>query len=134
MFRAFFTHHQEVLYVQQVVYIFWNEYKKYTNWCTYSTSWWWVKMCSKHVEAINRNKLEVNNTSCWSYYTDIVRQTVSNKKEKKLLVYTFDNINILFGLTFWLRDAPTSITFNNCTFCPHCIYVFCKQQLVPLTA
>jgi hypothetical protein len=37
-------------------------------------------------------------------------------------------------LTFWLRDAPTSLTFNNCTFCPHCIYVYCKQRLVPLTA
>ena len=24
-----------------------------------------------------------------------------------------------------LRDAPTGLTFNNCTFCPHCIYVFC---------
>ena len=26
---------------------------------------------------------------------------------------------------YWLRDAPTSLTFNNCTLCPHCIYVFC---------
>jgi len=25
---------------------------------------------------------------------------------------------------YWLRDAPTSLTFNNCIFCPHCIYVF----------
>jgi hypothetical protein len=41
---------------------------------------------------------------------------------------------ILAVLTFWLRDAPTSLTFNNCTFCPHCIYVFCKQRLGPLTA
>jgi len=24
-----------------------------------------------------------------------------------------------------LRDAPTGLTFNNCTLCPHCIYVFC---------
>jgi hypothetical protein len=24
-----------------------------------------------------------------------------------------------------LRDAPTGLTFNNCTFCPHRIYVFC---------
>ena len=24
-----------------------------------------------------------------------------------------------------LRDAPTSLTFNNCTLCPVCIYVFC---------
>ena len=23
------------------------------------------------------------------------------------------------------RDATTSLTFNNCTLCPHCIYVFC---------
>ena len=26
---------------------------------------------------------------------------------------------------YWLRDTPTSLTFNNCTLCPHCIYVFC---------
>jgi hypothetical protein len=26
---------------------------------------------------------------------------------------------------YWLRDAPTSLIFNNCTLCPHCIYVFC---------
>jgi hypothetical protein len=37
-------------------------------------------------------------------------------------------------LTFWLHDASTSITFNNCTFCPHFIYVLCKQRLMPLTA
>jgi hypothetical protein len=42
----------------------------------------------------------------------------------------------VFGisLTFLLRDAPTSLTFNNCTFCPHCIDVLCKQRRVPLTA
>jgi hypothetical protein len=37
-------------------------------------------------------------------------------------------------LIFWLRNASTSLTFNNCTFCPHCIDVLCKQRLVPLTA
>jgi hypothetical protein len=26
---------------------------------------------------------------------------------------------------YWSRDAPTSLTFNNCTLCPHRIYVFC---------
>ena len=26
---------------------------------------------------------------------------------------------------YWLRDAPTGLTFNNCTLYPHCIYVFC---------
>ena len=24
-----------------------------------------------------------------------------------------------------LHDAPTGLTFNNCTLCPHCIYMFC---------
>jgi hypothetical protein len=26
---------------------------------------------------------------------------------------------------YWLHDAPTGLTFNNCTLCPHCIYVCC---------
>ena len=26
---------------------------------------------------------------------------------------------------YWSRDAPPGLTFNNCTLCPHCIYVFC---------
>jgi hypothetical protein len=51
-----------------------------------------------------------------------------------LVTSTSLSLFLVKGLTFWLRDAPTSITFNNCTFCPHCIYVFYKQQLVPLTA
>ena len=25
----------------------------------------------------------------------------------------------------WFGDAPVGLTFNNCTLCPHCIYVFC---------
>jgi hypothetical protein len=41
-------------------------------------------------------------------------------------------------LLVMLCDAPTSLTFKNCTFCPHCIYVWLylsenKQRLVPLT-
>ena len=26
---------------------------------------------------------------------------------------------------YWSRDAPAGLTMNNCTLCPHCIYVFC---------
>ena len=26
---------------------------------------------------------------------------------------------------YWSRDAPKCLTYNNCTLCPHCIYVFC---------
>ena len=37
------------------------------------------------------------------------------------------HINPVFSLfkAYWLCDAPTGLTFNNCTLCPHCIYVFC---------
>jgi len=39
--------------------------------------------------------------------------------------------------TYWSRDAPTGLTFNNCTPCPHCIYGLYlsenKQRLVLLT-
>ena len=45
-------------------------------------------------------------------------------------------LSIILFKSYWLRDAPT---FNNCTLCPHCIYVIFylsenKQRLVPLTA
>ena len=41
-----------------------------------------------------------------------------------------ENLNFILkqshlSKAYWLRDAPTGLTFNNCTFCPHCIYVFC---------
>ena len=51
-----------------------------------------------------------------------------------------EKINIYFPFTFkltvtaymaqndrayWLNDAPTGLTFNNCTLCSRCIYVFC---------
>jgi hypothetical protein len=34
---------------------------------------------------------------------------------------------ILSLAQYWVRstDAPTGLTFNNCTLCPHYIYVFC---------
>ena len=35
---------------------------------------------------------------------------------------------IFFFLPFkayWLRDALVGLTFNNCTLCPRCVYVFC---------
>jgi hypothetical protein len=34
-------------------------------------------------------------------------------------------LNIKLLKTNWLHDAPTGLTFNNCTFCLHCIDVFC---------
>ena len=41
----------------------------------------------------------------------------------------FDKTDIIEELNlakaYWLRGAPKGLTFNNCTLCPHCIYVFC---------
>jgi hypothetical protein len=53
------------------------------------------------------------------------------KALRSLLEYTHATyiLQAVRILTFWLRDAPTSLTFNNCTFCPHSIYVCCKQRL-----
>jgi hypothetical protein len=39
-------------------------------------------------------------------------------KEKKNYIYD------LPFKAYWLRDAPTSLIFNNRKICPHCIYVF----------
>jgi hypothetical protein len=33
--------------------------------------------CSKHVKAINCDKLKANSASCWSYHTDMLRCTVN---------------------------------------------------------
>jgi len=38
---------------------------------------------------------------------------------------------------YWLRDAPSGLTLNNCTFCPRGIYMFCiylrtNSDLCPL--
>jgi hypothetical protein len=49
------------------------------------------KNCSKHVEAINWNKLKVNCASYWSYYTDILRCTV-NKTLSLKWCYNFHRI------------------------------------------
>jgi hypothetical protein len=49
----------------------------YRNWyilcvlCRLAASRVEANVSSKHVEAINRNKLKANSASCWSYYTDI---------------------------------------------------------------
>jgi hypothetical protein len=52
-------------------------YIKIGIFCTFYVSWLlaglkWNKY-SKHVDAINKNKLKVNSVSCWSYYTDILQ-------------------------------------------------------------
>jgi hypothetical protein len=46
-------------------------------------------------------------------------------------------VNELFK-AYWLRDAPTGLTFNSCKLCPQSIFFVLylsenKQRLVPLT-
>jgi len=38
--------------------------------------------------------------------------------------YIFCQLRLNFK-AYCLRDAPAGLTFNNCTHCPNCIYVFC---------
>jgi len=43
-------------------------------------------------------------------------------------VYSAVRTGALYTVSFKAyrsREAPTVLTFNNCTLCPHCIYVFC---------
>jgi hypothetical protein len=80
---------------------------KYTNYCTYSASWWWANKCSKHVEDINRNKLKVNSASCWSYCTDILRCTV-NKTLSLTMQYIKRNINLASNVH--IHEMPFCIT------------------------
>jgi hypothetical protein len=48
-----------------------------------------------------------------------------NPKASVQYTSTISSFNLLHK-AYWLSDVPTSLTFNNCTLCPHCIYnVFC---------
>ena len=47
------------------------------------------------------------------------------KVEREISYSLFSRYGIKPFKAYWLRDAQTSLTFNNCTLCPHCIYVFC---------
>jgi hypothetical protein len=64
---------------------------KYINCFIYSAAWQWENKCSKHVEAINRNKLKANSASCWSYGTNILWYTVNK-------TLTFWHRNLAFKL------------------------------------
>ena len=44
---------------------------------------------------------------------------------KRAQTDTLQSVNLKPFKAYWSRDAPTGLTFNNCTLCPRCIYVFC---------
>ena len=80
---------------------------------------------------------KTNKTTQISDYFSFSLMTVTNKKSKvkklnlvlehyiHLNAYTADMKYCLTFKAYWSRDAPTSLTFNNWSSCPHCIYVFC---------
>ena len=44
-----------------------------------------------------------------------------------ILDYYFINVSLTIQ-SLLVTLCANSLTFNNCTFCPHCIYVFCIYQ------
>jgi hypothetical protein len=64
---------------------------------------------------------------CMYVYIPKHRHAQQNLRIHKLLLR-------LFSLSFkpyWLLDAPTDLTFNNSTFCPHSVFmcfVFISEQ------
>jgi hypothetical protein len=72
---------------------------------------WWAKKCSKHVEAINRNKVKVNSASSWCFYTDTLRCTVN----KTLKFLTFLSLYLTLGY------VNIYVCMYACTYV--CVYV-----------
>jgi hypothetical protein len=62
----------------------------YTTVYIYSASY----KCSKHVEAINRNKLKANNASCWLYYTNILWCTVNKTLSLRSLAWLYPSVHM----------------------------------------
>jgi hypothetical protein len=68
-FDHFFAHHQEVLHVQQLVYLYAKATSRRYTHILLNIQYFLMmgKKCSKHVEVINLNKLKANGASCLSY-------------------------------------------------------------------
>jgi hypothetical protein len=80
---------------------------KYTNCCTYSTSWWWANKCSKHVQTVNCNKLTANSASFWSCCTDVLWCTVNRTlKLKKQLPLSTLSSHFRYQLIIYVSSDP----------------------------
>jgi hypothetical protein len=101
-FEHLFTHHQEVLCMQQLVYAVPPNGEQ--------------NRCSKHLEVINHNKMKANSASCWSYYTDTLRCTV---KKTLCNVFIRDVVSLCFikQVFIYVRESQQTrqlfIQFNN---------------------
>jgi len=83
----------------------------------------------------------------WWYHTFLLKRknyvcriTVAASSLRGALWYAagIKFFRIYLFKAYWLRDAPSDLTFNNCILCSHFIYVLYlsenKQRLVPLTS
>ena len=52
---------------------------------------------------------------------NVCEEIYSNARNEKLQK---SGLTVLHFKAYRSHDAPTVLTFNNCTLCPHCIYVF----------
>jgi hypothetical protein len=91
---------------------------QHTSCCIYSASWWSASKCSKHVEAIDRNKLKANTASCWYCCTDILR-LMANKTLSLTMQYTKRNINLastvhIHEMPFCITNCPRLCSTNTC--------------------
>jgi hypothetical protein len=99
-------------------------YSIYNNWyifCACDVGWLLAGFrCSKHVHAINRNKQKTNSTSCWSYYTDILRHTVNKTLSLKFLVYRITAILKTFRVVH--RPNTEIIDYNSTRDLDDCLH------------
>jgi hypothetical protein len=59
-------------------------------------------------------------------HSDVLIITFSAGNSKKISAFFFKVLEYIYLFkAYWLLDAPAGLTFNNCTFCTLCIYVFC---------
>jgi len=74
----------------------------------------------------------------WGVFREIWYLSIFRKSVQKIQVslksdnnngYFHEDLSTFISLkpfkVYWLCDAPTGLTFNNCKLCPYCIYVFC---------
>ena len=74
------------------------------------------------------------NLQAVNVFWPVITMTSNKTTNTRFLDFFFVTSVVVFGKSVLvsrslkanrLRDAPTGLTFNNCSLCPHCIYVFC---------
>jgi len=102
--------------------------------CTIIIFFWDVKRCT--LEAIYRHFEVPNRLNLRSFILVNTRYSFSASCSSTHYPLQTDSISVsrravcfcIPTLTFWslpVTICTASLTFNNCTLCPHCIYVFC---------